>query len=160
MSRRHPYFGEPVDPELVSTVATYGWAAVRLPESSVPSFLRNLKRGVHLYTLASGSQIQPVQVEIEEQVFEVPMGMTRYRDDPFDEARINVDEYQIFKLVTRHGDLHTVSYRAVSQPPRRNHHLPALPDSIWQTPEITMAGQCAQKCAHSTRNQAETHGTS
>jgi len=137
MNRRHPYFGEPVDPELVSTVAAYGWAAVRLPESSVPSFLRNLKRGVHLYTLASGSQIEPVQVEIEEQIFEVPMGMTRYRDDPFDEARINVDEYQIFKLVTRHGDLHTVSYRAVLQPPGCNHRLQAVPDRVLHAAVVT-----------------------
>ncbi len=62
------------------------------------------------------------------------MGMPRYRDDPFDEAQINVDEYQIFKLVTRHGDLHTVSYRAVPQPPRWNHHFKALPDNVWRHP--------------------------
>ncbi len=139
MSQKHPYFGELVEAQVVSGVAAHHWEAVKLPPTYAP-FLSRLKRGAHLYTLASGSQIEPVLSEIDGWPFEVVMGMTRYRYDPFDverNASVNVDEYRVFKVVTHEDGLYSVSYRAVQQPPGRDHWLPAVPDRVLWAPELT-----------------------
>ena len=138
MSREHPYYGEPVDAGLVAHVATHHWGAVRLSVASAPAFLSRLKRGAYLYTLASGDQLEPVILETDGWLFEVVMGMTRYRFDPKDVLPINVDEYKVCKVVNDNGGLSVVSYRAVSQAPGPNHRLPILPERIFQAPELAL----------------------
>ena len=131
----------PVNSELVELVTPGEWQAYQLPEAVVPPPLLRVGRCEYVCSLASGSQVHMARYDWRHLGFQIPVGLTRVREDPADRplgTPYNVDNFLVAVNTTWKRRYPDAEYVCFAVPPDPKTHRRETVDDLLAVPPLNL----------------------
>jgi hypothetical protein len=126
---------QPMDNHLIYKLSTAKWERRILNQQDHPLCISRVPREKLIFAMASGDILVPVDYLLGDQTITVIAGMDSFRYDPQDDLPVNKDHF----IVVPNNFRRDLEVSFLSLGPfkyREDHHLPDIPEDIFQIPTL------------------------